>query len=281
MKKISFIFLFMLLGLMFVSCSRVPPGHVGLKVDLLGSDKGGIEELSVGRYYIGVNEELHKFPTFNQNYVWTANKDEGSPTNESFTFSVDGLPVNIDVGIEYNLVPGKIKEIFQKYRKGVDELTNVTIRNVVRDGFNSYSKSYDMDSLISGGMDELVNNVEKHTRETFEDVGINIVSVSLVSAPRYSASVVTSIENKIKATQEAVQMEYELRQTEAEAKKNVAEANGLAEAKLINARADAEMKRMLNATYTDAVLTAMWIEKWDGVLPETMPGDSPLMMNVK
>lgn len=281
MKKISFIFLVVFMLLAAVSCSRVPPGHVGLKVDLLGSEKGGIDELGVGRYHIGVNEELHKFPTFNQNYVWTADRNEGSPNDESFTFSVDGLPVNIDVGIEYNLEAGKIKDIFQKYRKGVDELTDVTIRNAVRDGFNSYSKNYDMDSLISGGMDELVANVEQHTREVFQEVGINIVSISLVSAPRYPESVVRSIESKIRATQEAVQREYELRETEAESKKKIAEANGIAEAKVINAKADAEVKTLLNATYTDAVLQAMWIEKWDGVLPQTMPGDSSFMMNLK
>jgi len=263
------------------SCSRVAPGYVGLKVNLLGSDKGDVEELGVGKYYIGINEELHTFPTFNQNYVWTADKNEGSPNDESFTFSVDGLRVNIDVGIEYNLTAGQVKDIFQKYRKGVDELTDVTIRNVVRDGFNKFAKDYDMDGLISGGMDELMEKVEVYSRDAFSSVGINIVSISLVSAPRYPESVVTAIENKIEATQKAVQREYELRETEAEAQKQIAEATGKAEALLISTEAESKAKAMMNRAYTPAILQAMWIEKWNGVLPKTMPGDSDLMMTIK
>lgn len=281
MNKIKIVLFLVLLSLFSVSCSRVPPGYIGLKVDLLGSERGGIEELRTGRYHIGMNEELHKFPTFNQNYVWTRDKNEGSPENESLTFSIDGLTVNIDVGIEYNLEPGKIKDIFQKYRKGVDELTDITIRNVVRDGFNAFSKDYDMDSLISGGMGELVIKVENHTIEIFKDAGINIISLSLVSAPRYPDSIITSIENKIQATQKAVQLEYELRGEEAEAKKIIVQAQGKADSARISAEADAYVKDLMDKTYTSRVLQAMWIEKWDGKLPQTMPGDSDLMFSTK
>ncbi len=62
-----------------VGCSKVPAGNVGIKVYLLGKSKGvDTEELPVGRYWIGINEELYKFPTFTQNYVWTKNINEGS-----------------------------------------------------------------------------------------------------------------------------------------------------------------------------------------------------------
>ena len=53
------------------ACSKVPAGHVGVKVYLLGSSKGvDTEELGVGRYWIGINEELYLFPTYMQNYTW-------------------------------------------------------------------------------------------------------------------------------------------------------------------------------------------------------------------
>lgn len=83
MKKIIIFGLMMYLA----ACSKVPAGHVGVKVYLLGSDKGvEQEELGVGRYWIGVNEELNIFLTYLQNYVWTKTVDEGSPTDESFIF---------------------------------------------------------------------------------------------------------------------------------------------------------------------------------------------------
>ncbi|TON81215.1 transposase, partial [Vibrio parahaemolyticus] len=56
-------------------CSKITAGHVGIKVNLLGGDKGvQAEEVGVGRYWVGVNEELYSFPTFSQNYVWTASE---------------------------------------------------------------------------------------------------------------------------------------------------------------------------------------------------------------
>ena len=119
-------------------CSKVPAGNVGVKVYLLGKSKGvDMEILPVGKYWIGVNEELYLFPTFQQNYVWTKSPKEGSPDDESLTFqTVEGLSVNADVGISYHLDPDKIPTIFQKYRRGIDEITNIFMRNVVRDGFN-------------------------------------------------------------------------------------------------------------------------------------------------
>ncbi|TON47649.1 transposase, partial [Vibrio parahaemolyticus] len=65
-------------------CSKITAGHVGIKVNLLGGDKGvQAEEVGVGRYWVGVNEELYSFPTFSQNYVWTASETEGSENDES------------------------------------------------------------------------------------------------------------------------------------------------------------------------------------------------------
>ena len=68
-KKISMMLLLLVLVVgSAVGCSRVPPGYVGVKVNLLGGAKGvDTEELGVGRYFIGPNTELHLFPTFTQN----------------------------------------------------------------------------------------------------------------------------------------------------------------------------------------------------------------------
>jgi regulator of protease activity HflC (stomatin/prohibitin superfamily) len=289
MKKILIVLA--LIVVLFASCSRVEPGYTGLKVDLLGSEKGEIKELSNGRYYIGLNERLYTFPTFNQNYVWTRDKNEGSENDESFTFSIEGMTVNVDVGIEYSLEAGKIKDIFVQYRKGVEELTDVTIRNAVRDSFNTNAKNYTMDDLVNGGMAALMDEVQMDVVERFTPIGINIKSISLVNAPRYPNTVVVAIEAKIEATQKAVQIENELRETEAEAKKKVAEAEGAAiaqitrananaEAMLIEAEAEAKAKRLKSSSYTDAVLQAMWIEKWNGDLPATMLGDTDTVMPV-
>ena len=54
MKKFLILVL-MLVGIAIMSCSRVEPGYVGVKVKTLGQNKG-VEPvvLGVGRYWMGV-----------------------------------------------------------------------------------------------------------------------------------------------------------------------------------------------------------------------------------
>lgn len=125
-------FIAVLLVLLITGCSKVPSGNVGIKFYLLGGGKGvDTEELGPGRHWIGINEELYLFPTFTQNYTWARVKN--SP-DESISFQTDqGLSVNADVGISYAVDPTKVSVLFQKYRKGIEEITDVYLRNMVRD----------------------------------------------------------------------------------------------------------------------------------------------------
>jgi len=57
---------------------KVEAGYVGIRVDLLGTDQGvSNDEVGPGRYWIGINEDLYRFPTFAVNYVWTQDPNEG------------------------------------------------------------------------------------------------------------------------------------------------------------------------------------------------------------
>ena len=87
----------------FRSCTTVPAGSAGVVVHMLGSSKGvDAEEVGVGRYWLGFNDELYLFPTYTQNDTW---KDK-----ESITFQTkEGLEVNADIGISYHIEPSDRK----------------------------------------------------------------------------------------------------------------------------------------------------------------------------
>lgn len=278
MKKISL--LVVLAALMLASCYRVDPGSVGIRVDLTGNEQGELQVYPPGRHAVGVQTRWFQFPVFRQNYVWTAAQNEGSPTDESFSFPVEGLVVQVDVGVEFSLDNERITDIFTRYRRGVDELVNVVIRNQVRDAFNRLASDYTMDDLISGGIEQLITEVEQSIIEYFEPDGIFIHSLSLVNAPRYPQTVQRSIEAKIEATQRATQRENELREAEAQAAKDVAEAEGRAQALLVQAQAEAEANRIRSNSLTNQILESRWIEQWDGQLPEVISGDAELLLNI-
>lgn len=285
MKVLAKILSAVLLVSMMVGCSKVPAGSVGVKVYLLGGNKGVDQEvLSTGRYWIGVNEELFLFPTFSQNYVWTKDSSEGSKNDESLTFgTMEGLSVGADVGITYSINPDHVSDVFQKYRKGVGEITDIYLRNMVRDALVKSASTKPVESIYGVGKADLMTEVEAHVRSQVSEIGIVIERVYWVGDLRLPPSVVTSINAKIDATQKAMETENKVRTAKAEAEIVRAKAKGAADAKIENAKAEAESILLKGKAEAEAIklraealaknenlVELTKAERWNGVLPTTM-----------
>lgn len=259
---------------------KISQGYVGIRVYLLGTSKGvSVEELPVGRYFPLWNEEIFKFPTFTQNYVWTAGVDEGSPNDESLTFQTkEGLSVNADVGISYSIQPDMVDVIFQKYRKGIDEITDIFLRNMVRDAFVHEAGGLPIEFVYGAGKGELVEKVKEKVRAEVSQIGINIENIYLIGDMRLPVQVVEAINAKISATQKAQMRENEVREAEAAAKKAIAAADGEAQSILLKAKAQAEANKVVAASLTPELVQYTLASKWDGILPK-VSGDAVPLLN--
>lgn len=285
MKTLAKFLSVVLFATVMVGCSKVPAGNVGVKVYLLGGSKGVDQEVvGTGRYWIGVNEELFLFPTFSQNYVWTKDASEGSKNDESLTFGTkEGLSVGADVGITYSINPEMVANVFQKYRKGVNEITDVYLRNMVRDALVKSASTKSVESIYGVGKSDLISEVEDHVRKQVSEIGIIIERVYWVGDLRLPPSVTQAINAKIDATQKAIQRENDVRTAQAQAAIDVAKAQGEADAKLAHARAEAEsillkgeaeakaIKLRADALAANENLVELTkAERWNGVLPTSM-----------
>ena len=252
------------------ACSYVPAGHVGLKVNLLGGDKGvDSDVLGVGRYWIGWNEDLYVFPTFMQNYVWTAGVDEGSPNDESISFqTADGMTANADIGISYSIDPDKVSIIFQTYRRGVEEITDTFLRNMVRDALVKQSSNKPIEYVYGAGKSELLASVQKDVADQVAPLGINIGKIYWIGEIRLPKTVIDSINAKNAATQMAQQRQNEVAQAKAEADKKIEDARGTAESILRVADAQAKANKLLAESLTTEFVQYQAITKWDGQLPK-------------
>lgn len=286
------------LGLFFSlsTCSNVTPGHVGVIVHQYGGNKGvDFEEVGVGRQWVSPWDTLYTFPTYLQNYVWTADTREGSPTNEEFTFQTrEGLVVRADIGISYAVNPARVSEIFQTYRRGIDEITHTFIRNQVRDSLVTIASTKPIEYVYGEGKADLIKQVQQVVSEQNGDL-FKIQQISWIGELRLPETVVEAINMKITATQKAAQRENEIAQTKAEAQKQIEAARGEAESKLTVARAEAESVRIKGEAEADAIeakskalnsspqLVQYEIARtWDGKLPETTMGPSSIpMLNLK
>lgn len=283
MNRIKAIAIAVLL-LAVTACSKVPAGNVGVKAYLLGNSKGvDTEELGPGRYWIGMNEELYLFPTFTQNYTWTRAPDETGNENEELGFqTVEGLAVTADVGISYRIDPDKAALIFQKYRKGVNEITDVYLRNMVRDSLVKNASNMAVESVYGAGKTKLIEQVQKDVQAQVSPIGIIVEKVYWVGELRLPEVVAGSINAKIRATQMAQQRQNEVAQARAEADKVIEVARGTAESNLAIARAEAEAIKIKGEALAQNpnILRMTALEKWNGVLPRITGAGAVPFINV-
>jgi regulator of protease activity HflC (stomatin/prohibitin superfamily) len=278
-KRIHEISMGVLLIIFGFSCATVPAGSVGIKVYLYGGDKGvDSQVLGVGRYYIGINEQLFIYETFAKTYPFTQAVTVGSPSDEAFYFqSNEGIKCNVDVSVQSKADPTKVSILFQTYREQLPEIIKTFMRNDMRNAFIRYASDMKLEDLYSSKKGDLIKKVEKDVRDIYASKGIIVDNVSFLSDIRFPIEIQNSITAKIEATQKAIQRENELREAEAMAKKRIIEAGAEAESNRIKIRSLTpqllEYERVMNER--DA------IHKWNGATPQYTNGNIIPFTSVK
>lgn len=263
---------------------RVPVGHVGIKIDLLGGNKGvDTEEIGPGRTFVGINEDLFIFPTFTQTVGWTrlANPELGSPNNEEMSFQTsEGLVVTADVGASISVDPTKVNTLFQKYRKGMGEIVDSYVRRNIQNALVEAAGQMSIESVYGAGKTELLNKAFVETKKDLAEFGIVLENMYWIGELRLPENVVAAINKKIAATQEAQQRQNEVEKAKAQAEIDRQKAQGEADAVLIAAKGQAEANRLLAASINQTLVEYKALDKWDGKLPTMMSGAVPFV-NIK
>jgi regulator of protease activity HflC (stomatin/prohibitin superfamily) len=252
----------------------IKPGTVGVLVNLFGNERGVEEkELTIGAHFIAPWKELYVFPIYEQNHSWVE--------QEGFNFqTAEGLSVHADIGITFNLEPSRIHELFCKYRRGMDEITHIFIRNYIRDAINKVASRMKIEDLIGPMKEEFFDLVEKDVQKYLEPLGFHISKIFIIGRFNVPENVMGALNKKIEATQLAQQRENELREAEAQAKKEIAISEGKAQSMIIESEAKAKANRLLAQQLSKEVLYYHAIQKWDGVLPAAM-GTNNLLTQLK
>jgi len=261
----------LLIGVFWMCSTMISPGYVGVVVDLFGSEKGvETKELGVGIHFMTPWKKVYTFPTFEQNEIW---QDE-----ERFVFQTkEGMAIGASIGITFHLVPSEIPKIFQKYRRGMHEISHVFLRNFIRDAINKAASKLTVQELYSSSKELFFTEVEKHVQQDLVGMGIIITRIYLIDRFKFPENVIEAINASIGANQKAQQRENELRQAEAEAKKEVATAEGAAKCIILEAEAKAKANHMLSLSLTPTLIEWSKIQKWDGKLPSVTGGATPMV----
>lgn len=285
MKKVTWLMLLVAVVLSSTSClDRVEAGFVGVKVNLLGDNKGvQAEPLGVGRYWIGMNEQLFIFPVSQVNYVYTQSQTEGSEENEEFTFQTkEGMNCEADLGVALSFSSEKVSTMFQKYRKGVDDIRSIVVRNEIRDALNRVSSTMSVEDIYGVGKAKLIDSIQSIVKKNLEVNGILIDKISLIGSIRIPDNIRASLNAKVQMTQDAQRAENQVQKAIAEANIRTAKAKGEADAKRIEADAEAYYNRTVSSSLTPSLVEIKRIDKWDGVNSTTiLSGSSQPIVNMK
>ena len=200
---------FVLVLLLLNSVTRVNTGHVGV-LTLFGRVTG--EMLGEGMHVIS------PFKTNNQLSIQTQTLKESASVPSS-----EGLMMNLDTSLIYQLNPDKAAEVFQKIGSSYEaKVIEPTLRAAIREATASHSAN----ALYTGEREMVAKQVQETLSAQLGPHGFLIQSV-LLRDIQLPATLKASIEAKQQAEQEALAMNFRLQKETQEAQRKRIEAAGI------------------------------------------------------
>jgi regulator of protease activity HflC (stomatin/prohibitin superfamily) len=275
-------------AVMFTGCTRIGPGHAGIVVNSAGSDRGVLNQTATTGwvFYNPFSQTVIEYQTSMRSEKWTRTADEGKPVNEEITFTnQDQMVIATDIGLSYSLDASKLPSFYVKFlARDEDEMDvkfgNGYLKNAVRNCLNDNAGKYTI-AQIMGDNAQFLKDSTTCIQTDVAQYGVRIDQFGLLGAPRPPQSVIDSINQKSRAEQISRQKQLELTQVQADAAKEVAQAEGDSKATLMRAEAQAAANAKLSASLTDNLIRYEAIKKWNGARPTVEGNSSGLLLNVK
>lgn len=237
------------------SCSftKVGQGHVGVKVNNMGSNAGvDLTPLGVGWYFTPPGTTIYEYPIFTNNHTW-----EG---DNRFTFQdKNGMSVAADVSVAYRANASKAPILFQKYRVEIEGILNGPVRNTIRNAIVSQASTMSVDQIYGPQKARLIENARIQASKYLEPYGLHIEQLFWAGNILLPESIQNQINARVANEQAAIAEQAKVATAKAKADAAIAAATGKAEAMKLEQQAIAASPQILE-------LRA--IEKWKGDVPQ-------------
>ncbi|HXN22576.1 MAG TPA: SPFH domain-containing protein [Candidatus Dormibacteraeota bacterium] len=276
----------LLLFTMFITrITRIEAGHVGVEINLAGSQRGASEiPVRTGWVvYSPLRTQIIEFPTYVQTVKWTKDISEGHPINEEMGFNTkEGMEIFVDVSLSYAIDAQKVPDFYVKYRvSDLDIFTHGILRDIVRNSLNEVASTFTVEDIYGERKADFLRKVQLMIEQKVTPVGVSVQQFGFIGAPRVPPVIATAITAKAQAIQQAERARNELATTQAEAAKKIAEAEGEAKSLVTRAQGEADANRIRQNSLTPQLLELRRIEnsraqidKWNGQLPSVQTGQA-------
>jgi regulator of protease activity HflC (stomatin/prohibitin superfamily) len=256
----------------FIGCERIDAGHVGLKVNMSGGNKGvsKSEYVTGWVFYLKTATKVYEFPTYQQHKEY-----------DPFTVpSKGGTVFTVHPAFNYAVNPGEVANMFTHLRQSMANLENGYIFNAVRIALRETTNRFTVDSML--------NNVSIYDAAVTEALDKQLSPWFTVSQFTSNLTPDDNLKNtlakKALAIQEALQLENEQKKIRVQAENDIIEARRDSTVKVVNAKAEATSIAVVQQALANSpqFVEKIKAERWDGKLPQYMlGGGTGLFLNMK
>lgn len=248
---------------------RVDAGHVGIKVNLTG-DNRGVSNYEYKTGWVMYNtwiEQLLEFPTYQQHIEY---KDQTVITK-------GGFAATIKPSFNYSLKPTAIGNMFENLRLDIKQIEQGWLMNAIVSSVNDVANKWEVDAIFNKREEfeaAIVTECNKRLSKWFEVSQLR----TNITPPK---ALQQAIESKTKAVQEAQAAMQRKLVAEAEAQEKIAIARGDSAKVIIDAQAAALAMKLKQKEITPIYVEYLKAQAWDGKLPTTVAGGSGTFLNIK
>lgn len=244
---------------------RVDAGHVGIKVNLTG-DNRGVSKFEYKTGWVLYNSwisRLYEFPVYQQHIDYP----------EQQVITKGGFSATIKPSFNYSLKPGDVGDMFQSLRLDIKSIEHQWLQTAIVGTVNDVANKWSVDDIFNEREhfeSDIIQEANKRVSKWFT---ISQLRTNITPPPALQQS----IEAKTKAIQEVQVAENQKLVAIAEGERKVAQARADSAAMVIEAAGEAEAIRRKQIALTPTYIEYQKINKWDGKLPQVQSGNGLIL----
>lgn len=179
-------------------------------------------------------------------------------------FSLDLQQVSTNVATNWHILPSDAEWVYQ-HIGSESNLVDRVIKPAISNAVKAVTAKYNAEELVAH-RDEIRQLIETNIGVALRSYRVVVDSVNIVNF-EFSPQYAQAIERKQVAQQRAQQAQYELDRAKVSAQQ-----------KIVEAQAQAQAQKLLQATLTPELIQQQAVAKWNGQLPEVVGGKGVLPM---
>jgi prohibitin 2 len=253
----------LLIVVLVASVKIVEAGHRGVLLSFGAVDTSA-----------SLNEGIHFVVPFRDEVVPLEVRTQKIVENAAAA-SRDLQDVSTQVALNYHIAPDSAQVLFQQL--GFD-YGNRVVSPAIQESLKQVTARYNAENLITN-REAAKDEVETQIEARLAPYNIDVEALSITEF-QFSEQFRRAVESKVEAEQRALQATNDLRRIEIEAqqaqakaigeqKANIAHAEGVRQAAVLQAQGEAQAINIVKAQLTEDPRYLEWLktQRWDGVLP--------------